>query len=406
MFAPPVFGGAMPSLMIASILGTLYLLMKKSLMKVVSCYKNEFLFLILFFVFLVIRSITGNSYKHLLSIIAFPFYFIIVPNSIKMFFDKKQINFYHVILIFILVNAIFSVIQYILPSLDSLVRSILPQVDKNNPLIFYYMGIRGFGFASGLFFSYPIVIGFFTVLFINESISQKKYTRLILVLFPLFAIMINARTGLVPIIFYFAYLLIANIGVKKIAQLILLCFLIYLSFFILQTSKLLETSKFATMINWTFEIFEEIYNYFVYGETSGYMYLLFDKFIVFPESTLEWIFGSGNYIFTNAPRTSDIGFILQLNFGGLVYLALMFSFILYIYNRMKNQIIYNKLHNLSVLPILYLITFVIANYKGDAFGDNVIFAAFGLVYSYVINPKTFLPLSENPNETVKIYKTE
>ena len=401
MFTPPVLGGAMPSLIIVSILGTIYLLMKRSLMKVVSCYKNEFLFLILLFVFLVIRSITGSSYKHLLSIIAFPFYFIILPNSIKMFFDKKQINFYYVILTFILVNAIFSVIQYILPSLDSLVRSILPQVDKNNPLIFYYMGIRGFGFASGLFFSYPIVIGFFTVLFINESISQKKYNRLILVLFPLFAIMINARIGLVPIIFYFVYLLFSNIDVKKIVRLILLSFLIYFSFFLLLTSKLLETSKFATMINWTFEIFEEIYNYFVYGETSGYMYLLFDKFLVFPESILEWIFGSGDYIFTNAPRTSDIGYILQLNFGGLVYLVLIFSFILYIYNRMKNQITYNNLHNLSILPTLFLITFVIANYKGDAFGDNVIFASFGLVYSYVINPKILLTVSASRNKAME-----
>lgn len=63
---------------------------------------------------------------------------------------------------------------------------------------------------------------------------------------------------------------------------------------------------------------------------------ILQNMIVYPSDLGEWIFGKGESIFGISGQNSDIGYIIQLNYGGIIYCILLaFFFFLIVYRLFK-----------------------------------------------------------------------
>jgi len=82
--------------------------------------------------------------------------------------------------------------------------------------------------------------------------------------------------------------------------------------------------------------------------------------IFFPSNIFNIIFGEGRIV-SGAKINSDIGYINQIFIGGIIYLILMLLFLLYMFIR-NIKVSTNKL-----FPVLFFLTLIVVNIKGDAF---------------------------------------
>ena len=108
--------------------------------------------------------------------------------------------------------------------------------------------------------------------------------------------------------------------------------------------------------------------------------------LVLPESTSHWLFGSGQNIFS-APigRRSDVGYCIQLNYGGITYCFLLFCFVFSIYHKCMNKI-------QPVFLFTMILSTLLMNYKGTFFAHNSAFSLTVLltIYSCEINRRNII----------------
>ena len=86
--------------------------------------------------------------------------------------------------------------------------------------------------------------------------------------------------------------------------------------------------------------------------------------IIFPDTIFGMIFGTGKDIYRATVHRSDIGYVQQIYFGGLVYLCLLL-FAYYLIIKKYFRAIRNK--NIVIAIVLVIL---IANYKGNALSSN------------------------------------
>lgn len=82
--------------------------------------------------------------------------------------------------------------------------------------------------------------------------------------------------------------------------------------------------------------------------------------IVLPENTWDWILGSGKNLFT-AQNNSDIGYIIQLNYGGIYFITLIFCLVISLY--LKLYVFQCK----RWFILLFIGTILICNIKGISY---------------------------------------
>ena len=126
---------------------------------------------------------------------------------------------------------------------------------------------------------------------------------------------------------------------------------------------------------------------FIYGTnmSSSNVFVTLQDMILFPNSLEEWIFGTGQFIYTK----SDIGFILQLYYGGLFYLLLL----------LINYFITIKLIDNKYLFVCSIIMLLIANYKGVYLEYNdgfkvITFIAMYFAYSKAVAVKKVVTMKK------------
>ena len=113
--------------------------------------------------------------------------------------------------------------------------------------------------------------------------------------------------------------------------------------------------------------------------------LLGDMWIM-PSSIIDWIIGSGIYLFSI--HKSDVGWINQLNFGGIIYLALIIV-LFYIMLRRLVRIGY------KAFAIYLFIAFVIINTKGILYPSLMEINLFFFIYYSIVRYK--LLYCQNPS---------
>ncbi|MDO5665379.1 MAG: hypothetical protein Q4G63_09005, partial [Bacteroidia bacterium] len=120
--------------------------------------------------------------------------------------------------------------------------------------------------------------------------------------------------------------------------------------------------------DWALDFFRQVSdtffgtNFSQYGNTFD---TLTGSFVVLPQDTLEWIFGSGKSLFNAFDNNTDIGYLLQLNYGGLLFLFLIILFILITSVRLIKSLKYS--HWFTIFLILSVL---ILNYKGFVFAGT------------------------------------
>ena len=214
---------------------------------------------------------------------------------------------------------------------------------ENN--IFEIFTFRGYGFSEGLTYAYGIVLGLIggvSLLYFN------KYKWIVFFL-PLLAlsILVNARTGMIVLL---GCLILYSFMNRKIG-LKLLSLLILIVTALLSVDFVFEDDYTIVFIE---EFFKELGDIFMgtnTARTSTADVLLKDH-LVLPTYFEEWFLGSGISIFRSI-ENSDVGYVIQLNYGGVVYLLLLVILLFQLLKQVDNKYIL----------LILLFTFLVANLK-------------------------------------------
>jgi hypothetical protein len=226
------------------------------------------------------------------------------------------------------------------------------------------ISFRTFGLSEALTFTYGITQGIILSLMLLYSNKFKYY--LILAPFFLIAVMFNARIGFTPIIIGVILYLIFDFNLKFVFKI----FAFTITLILIITNITFQPDQVKT-IEWGLDFFIQMNDVFTgsSNSNSNTFDALFGYMLVFPETLFEWIFGSGIYIFTiQTGPTSDVGYVLQLYYGGIIYLILLFLIVFWMLGIIKSY----KNHSKSayLFSSVIVVTTIIVNVKGDIFSTN------------------------------------
>lgn len=272
-----------------------------------------------------------------------PFVFLAIFQMLQ--FTEKQ--FITAMLIFGCACALFSVLCIINPTLDSYIREVL--VMNNEYLVTHLY--RGFGLSNSLTYAYGISLGIILATGIYYINDNKWF--IFMIPFVFISIILNARTGIIIAAAGFAsYFLIKRKVSSYIVGSIVLIALIF------SLSKILSSSYLSEGSLVFLEDFEDAITGYAKGEDAGSISVLRSQW-QWPSDLSGWLVGRGINIFYDSSRGhSDIGYFIQLNYGGLVYIALLLCLVY----RVAKFFFENKK---SFFGLFFILTFIIANYKGQ-----------------------------------------
>ena len=298
--------------------------------------------------------------------------------------NLKKSDWLDSIIITGIVGALISVFSLLNPSINLFIKDIQVLSEFSMESDF-----RSFGLAEGLTFSYGISQAIILCLLI---INSKK--RMLFLLFtPLFIVssLFNARTGIIIVVLILVYAIIAFRRIKLLIFLIALLFVI--SILSDQLIILLDNDK---SFDWINNFYLEIGDLFTGSTNADYntTQTLFVDMVVLPSNTIEWIFGSGQSLFLSYSNSTDVGFFLQLNYGGLVFTCMLLILVLMMFFKTFKE------KESRWFSVLFLISFFIANMKGDFIPSTGAFRLLFFVYLCLLyyNKKTMFV------ETNKIVK--
>lgn len=323
--------------------------------------------LIITFVFL--RTGFNGEYSYISSSIVAVIEVVLLPVAILTLMTNKENNFIHYLLLTGGIAASISALALFIPNVREWIlnKTITSEYIEN-------VLHRGFGLGESLTYSFSITLA---IILIIGIMNIKEY-RWIAFLIPLFmiGIFLNARIGIlvtiVGLIFSFK-LDKAKTTFKMLLSFSLITIIVYK---LLISQGTISDSQTDFVLQFWLELKD-----FIFGTNeakNSTANALFGRMWVLPETYTEWIIGSGRNIFTGHQRTSDVGYILQLNYGGVIYLLLLSALILSIFKLAKWE------HN-SKLFLFLLLTILISNIKGEFILNTGSFRLITLLVLYYQN---------------------
>lgn len=214
--------------------------------------------------------------------------------------------------------ALLTLLLYISPAFDSFYEGI--QLDAYYEI---YSGFekryRAYGVAENLTFTYAYVLG----LMAGYSLILARHSLIYFLFLPvlIFSVSINARVGFLGFSLVVLHLLFFGRLVDKAYLIAVSC----LSFFLIVVFGVALIDDYSWQLGFFFSIYDILFSG---GSGGGTVSALLSNHMVFPNNLVHWIFGSGYSLFGLAGGgDSDIGYIIQLNYGGLLLLLLIFVLI-------------------------------------------------------------------------------
>lgn len=323
--------------------------------------KKELRFLILANVYIVLRTLFGpDNQNYLYTGVVQIIEEIFVPVAIVTYLLKHNLgrsDFIRVLLMVASIGGLISSVCLFIPSVNEYVRNTVVIIEKDSYLAENLF--RGFGISDGLTFSYGIIQGFLFSL----GLLHLKDNKWFIVFMPTVAlsVLVNARTGFLIIIVGILLYAFFN-GAFKVLTVAMLSVVI-ISYFLPWALTMIgdETAS------WMQEFFNEIVAVFdrSKGSESSTAAALFGRMAIFPEGIWQWLFGRGVYLFgQKSGNNTDVGWFLQLNLGGLIYMYLLFEFVKCVIGKLK--LCGTELSTI----LLILITVLISNTKGDFLNNS------------------------------------
>ena len=270
------------------------------------------------------------------------------------------------------------------PEINSFVRDsvIIDTLDTVSETIWDF---RGFSIAESSSFGYGVVQGLILAICLFQA--KKNVAFYIPIIFLFVSIIFNARTGITPVAISIL-LLIIN-GELKMKTILVTLFVGLIGFFLIQHSFFAENNE--ASLKWGLSIFLDTQKFLEGSDTSSNYTILFEEMFFLPSGFWELIFGNGKRVFGSSGQSSDIGYIIQIFRGGLVYLLIMMLFLIFMLSRIL------KSSDNKLFSILFFLTIILVNIKGDAFFNSTSFSRlFGFFYVlsifnvYGINQKVFV----------------
>ena len=167
------------------------------------------------------------------------------------------------------------------------------------------------------------------------------------------AIIFNARIAFVPLLVSLLYLIFLK---KKKKHDILSFVLVVLIVFFIARGVL---NMFPQLNNgWGLSFFYELSS-FMTGEGDNTLGTLTGSMWVVPQNAFDLLFGTGENLFHTAGRNSDVGYIIQLNYGGLVLLSMILFYFFYVSRRIIRRL---SIHHW--FPVVFVFSIFVLNFKG------------------------------------------
>lgn len=295
--------------------------------------------------------------------------YISALSFIGLYKAKKRKNLISDLFTVSIVASMISLILYFVPPLGEYFQ-LLQAGDDFKSLTRFYEDGRGYGIAGSLFFGFSIIQSIIIFLVLKYVNGYKKFFYIAIIFF---SIILNARIGLFLLVALFSVNYILLSSFKQVCKM-----LIGITIIIIIFVKVGLYNYFSHNIDWMMEGFYMTSDFLLntnFGPEGGHFSGLAGYFIVWPQGIFEWLTGSGIYLLYGSNRgSSDIGLILQLNWGGLIYVFLLIT--PYIYMIKKSFQAQNY-----ILFLIIILSIIIGNWKGDLFmQSNFIFITTILFY--------------------------
>ena len=346
--------------------------------KVYKSFKKETGVFFLLFLYTIFRSAFGGEpdfiYTHFIFFIEITF----VPFVLVVLFDRfglsEERKFVRFILVLGTIAGLISTVCLLVPSVNNYIKyslTVLLNSDQD------FWDFRGFGLSDSLTGFYGFTQGAILAL----GLICVKNNKWFLFFIPIFlvSILFNAIFAVVLIVYLLysrSIRLSIYIGIGAIVVLLAYNYLI-------NTGTISDES-----IQFVSQIFEEGTEAYQTRSVTGSntMTWLFERMVIFPDTFDEWIFGRGFSLFGRAGMQSDIGYVLHLNYGGLLYSFILLYLLILVFKRMRHY----KLP--AYFIILFLCVYLIANFKSNYLNNTgtfrfMMFFYYVLVYNHIKNNK-------------------
>ena len=249
------------------------------------------------------------------------------------------------------VATIISMLCIAFPPINDFVRTYILHITSD--MRAFEHSFRGFGISESLSSQYGYVQGIMVILGMMFLKSNRWF--LYFLPFVLLSAFVNARTGVIVAVVGVVVYLVYNRNYSYSMVIIALSAILVANF-----DAVLELVIPNDMTRlWITDFIEQMDAVMVEGvEGSRQTDKLFGQMIILPETPEKWIIGRGFNLRANDMGfdNSDVGFIQQLNYGGIIYVIILVSLILYATLRLFRS--KNKLFG-----FFFLIVFVIINIK-------------------------------------------
>lgn len=351
-----------------------YIIYHSLIGKLVYLFKNEIIIIFLLALYTIFRNLDWSSgqldkafvYGNVSMLTEMlPFGMVIIDLCHRKLMPYKQSGddkLIDMIVLTCIVASLITILLIVFPSFNSKMNDkILDAGDYQKVNI-----LRGFGFAASLTYAYGIVQGIAAAIVLLKMSTGRRYFLLFFVAFVmlLISILVNARIGMVPIVVMILYLIFVKRRIKIFIYGSIMFGLLVWAF--LSTSY---AEKYSQTIEWAMGFFLQTIG-FVSGSKSGQhsntYEVLLNSMVVLPDTVMGWLIGSGSDLVIGGKGSpvvgtvghSDVGFIRQLYFGGLIYLGLIILFI------SSTSIRLYKLKKDKWFFALFVFTIVLGNIKG------------------------------------------
>lgn len=322
------------------------------------------------------RTLAGGDFalltKHIVAIcdmIFTPITLFLISLKIGIKGENRYVRSF---LIFGCIASVISLISFIYPSVQAYIKYTILNLQPDNQL--YWNNYRGFGLSASLSSNYAYIQGTLFVL----GCYYFRENKWILWFLPLLFLstIFNARTGvIISIVGVFLYLLL-NENVKYSV----FVGIVGILFFVSLQDILRGLGAGNDAISWMLIAFND-FNEVVQSQDlteSNTGSILLGRMWVLPNTDLEWLFGKGYSLHRHlVDDTSDVGWILQLNYGGIIYMIILYLLILYMFYRL---IIIKR----YFFALFFIFIFAIVNTKSSFLPNCDEFRMLMMLYIYYI----------------------
>jgi len=219
---------------------------------------------------------------------------------------------------------------------------------------------RGFALAEGTTFSYGIACALIFIMMYKVKGYEFFYIPSLLMIFV--SIILNARTGVVVVLYGLFVLALVDFKstLKKAA--IFFSMIFFVSYLVL----LGDFSQYERTINWIADFVIELTT-FTHGEAGGTIDVLTREMLFFPRSMAEIFFGAGVNVYEQYDPRSDVGYVNQIYFGGVLYLTALLVMVFFMWYRLAFA------RGQSLMAAIFFGSLLIVNFKGDSFNISTSF---------------------------------